>query len=78
MASMIPEETGSSWLNGRGAYAELGDSAAWADGPTASAEADGWAEGKGPAGCTASGGFPVLAGSLVRSGFFGGWLLAAT
>ena len=78
MASMIPEETGSSWLNGRGAYAELGDSAAWADGPTASAEADGWAEGGGPAGLVASGGFQVRARSLVRSSFLGGWLPAAT
>ena len=78
MASMIPGETGSSWLNGQAVYAELGGSAAWADGPTASPEADGWAEGKGPARCAASGGFPVHAGSLVRSSFFGGWLLAAT
>ena len=78
MASIIPGETGSSWLNGQAAYAKLGGSAAWDDGPTASAEADCWAEGGGLAGCAASGGFPVCAGSLVRSSFFGGWLLAAT
>ena len=50
MASIIPGETGSSWLEGPAVYAELGGSAVWADGPTAIAEADGWAEGGGPAG----------------------------
>ena len=50
MASLIPGETGSSWLEGPAVYAELGGSAVWADGPTAVAEADDWAEGLGPAG----------------------------
>ena len=50
MASIIPGETGSSWLEGPVVYAELGGSAVWADGPTAVAQADDWAEGGGPAG----------------------------
>ena len=50
MASLIPGETGSSWLEGTAGYAELGGSAVWADKPTAIAEADGWAEGGGPPG----------------------------
>ena len=78
MASIIPAETGSSWLEEPAVYAELGGSAVWADGLTAIAEADGWAEGGDPAGLAASGGFPVRARSLVGSSFLSGWLLAAT
>ena len=78
MASIIPGETDSSWLEGPAVFAELGGSAVWADGPTAVAEGDGWAEGGGPAGLAASGGFPVFVRSVVSSSFLGGWLLADT
>ena len=50
MASIIPGENRSSWLEGPAVYSELGGSAVWAGGPTAIAEADDWAEGGGPAG----------------------------
>ena len=52
----------------------------WTWRPTAIAEVDeyGWAEGEGPAGWAALGGFTVRTGSPVRSRFLGGWLLAAT